>query len=196
MEFRTDPIFEALRSPLGLVDDPERRQILERYVEAARLPLERAVFDVLAALTQSVEEQVGTHYRVRLSYRTGALELEVEQKEAPEPYTLAEAEWAAADGETEKVTIRIPAELKELVAEAASGAGLSVNSWFIRVLVGALRGAVYGTAGPGRVQAHRERHELRDQLREAREREREMREREREERRGRGQRLSGWIGGE
>ena len=196
MEFRTDPIFEALRSPLGLVDDPERRQILERYVEAARLPLERAVFDVLAALTQSVEEQVGAHYRVRLSYRTGALELDVEQKEAPEPYTLAEAEWASTDGETEKVTIRIPAELKELVAEAASGAGLSVNSWFIRVLVGALRGAVYGTAGAGRAQPRQERHELRDQLREARERERELREREREERRGRGQRLSGWIGGE
>ena len=51
IEFKTESVFEALKSPLGLVEDPERRQAFERYVEAARYPLERAVFDLLSSST-------------------------------------------------------------------------------------------------------------------------------------------------
>lgn len=181
MEFRIEPVFAALKSPLSLVDDPDRREALERYVEAARLPLERAMFDLLAGLAEAIDQQVAERYRVRLSYRTGALALEVEQQEAPPGLTLAEAEWSSADGEMEKVTIRIPAELKELVTRAAAGAGVSVNSWFIRVLIGAVRGAVRGVDEGEHGRRHREREE---------------RHREREERQGRGARLSGWIGNE
>ena len=167
-EFRTETIFDALKSPLALIDDPERRAGLERYVEAARLPLERAVFDLLSGLTQAVDEQVADRYRVRLAYRPGALDLEVDRKEPREPTTLAETEWSLGDGETEKVTIRIPAELKEMVTQSAALAGISVNSWAIRAMAAAVHNALRG-GEPGRGStppAHR----------------------------GKGARLTGWIG--
>lgn len=169
MEFRTEPVFEALKAPLALVDDPERRQALERYVEAARVPLERAVFDLLAGFTDAVNGRVAGQYRLRLAYRAGALELEIDEPSPAERLTAVEAEWTTADGEMEKVTIRIPAELKELVTQAAGAAGTSVNSWFIRVLAGALRSSLRGGPPPPPPP---------------------------DERRGRGARLSGWIGNE
>jgi predicted HicB family RNase H-like nuclease len=199
MEIRTDPVFEALRGPLGLVDDEARRQALERYVEAARLPLERATFDLLAGVTGEIDERVSPAYRVRLLYRSGAFDVEVEEQAARESSAPPpDAEWAGADGEMEKITIRIPSGLKEAVAQAAAEAGVSVNSWFIRTLVAALRGGLpreerrierrIEQFGPDPERDH-------ERDREERDRDREHRRREREERRGRGSRLSGWIGG-
>lgn len=146
MEFRTDAVFEALQQPLALVDDAERRQAFERYVEAARFPLERAVFDLLSTLVAAVDSAVQEHYRVRLTYRGGALELQTEPipgggetpSPPPEPPVT---EWTFGDGEMEKITIRIPGELKDLVTQAASGAGLSANSWFVRALSRSLGGS-------------------------------------------------------
>jgi hypothetical protein len=140
MEFKTDAVFEALKSPLNLVEDQEKRQAFERYVEAARYPLERAVFDLLSALVSAVDGQVQERYRLRLSYQPGALLLDVEPVPQPEGATTEMPEWtSASDGETEKITIRIPAELKDLATQAASSAGLSANSWFVRALARSLR---------------------------------------------------------
>ena len=146
MEFRTEAVFDALKSPLSLVEDAEKRQAFERYVEAARFPLERAVFDLLSELVAAVDARVSAHYSLRLAYQPGALQLHVEEKpqvqrEHGEP---DESEWATIDGDTEKITIRIPAELKDLATQAAANAGVSANSWFIRVLARSLR----GTEGP------------------------------------------------
>jgi hypothetical protein len=140
MEFKTDAVFEALKSPLNLVEDQEKRQAFERYVEAARYPLERAVFDLLSALVSAVDGQVRERYRLRLSYQPGALLLDVEPVPQPEGAPADVPEWtSASDGETEKITIRIPAELKDLATQAASSAGLSANSWFVRALARSLR---------------------------------------------------------
>jgi hypothetical protein len=121
------------------VEDQEKRQAFERYVEAARYPLERAVFDLLSELVAAVDTQVHDRYRLRLSYRPGALLLDVDPVSQPEtPRDVPE--WTSAgDGETEKITIRIPAELKDLATQAASSAGLSANSWFVRALARSLR---------------------------------------------------------
>jgi hypothetical protein len=150
----TDAVFEALKNPLALVEDEERRRAFERYVEAARFPLERAVFDLLSALVQAVDADVREHYRVRLAYHPGALELETErvaspsgtgqaapsaEQATPRPQATG-TEWTIGDGETEKVTIRLPAELKDLATYAASSAGLSANSWFVRALSRSLGG--------------------------------------------------------
>jgi len=140
IEFKTDPVFDALRSPLGLVEDAEKRESFERYVEAARYPLERAVFDLLSQLVTAVDEQVSDRYRMRLSYRPGALELDVEPVQAAEEETAADwPDFSAADGETEKITIRLPGELKDLATQAASAAGVSANSWFVRAMARSLR---------------------------------------------------------
>ncbi len=165
-EFTTEPIFEALQSPLGVLDSPERRQQLEGYVEAARLPLDRSVFDLLSRLAEAVNAEVSTHYQVALGYRPGVLELEVRATEPSEP---AGEVWSLAEGEVEKITLRIPAELKDLATEAAAKAGLSVNAWFVRVLARALRSA---EAPEPPADARRRRHERP------------------------GQKLTGWVGPE
>lgn len=141
MEFRTDQVFDALKSPLALVEDAEKRQAFERYVEAARYPLERAVFDLLSELVAAVDSAVAERYRLRLAYRPGALTLDVDPVQgSPEGGTGGEMPgWTGGDGETEKITIRIPAELKDLATQAASAAGLSANSWFVRALARSLR---------------------------------------------------------
>jgi predicted HicB family RNase H-like nuclease len=136
-EFTTDSIFDALKSPLGIIDDAGRRKQIEDYIDAARLPLEQAITDLLARYTEDVDGAVSGHYEVRLNYRPGALSVDVRPREAGE---TAEETWSMADGEVEKVTLRIPAELKDRVTEAAASAGLSVNSWFVRVLSRAVRG--------------------------------------------------------
>ena len=50
------------------------------------------------------------------------------------------------EGDMEKITLRIPAELKELATEAAGKASLSTNSWYVRMLARALRGAAQAAA--------------------------------------------------
>lgn len=136
MEFTTETIFEALKSTLGVIDNEERRRQIEAYLDAARIPLERAVFDLLSQLAETANREVGTHYEVSLNYRSGVLDLHVRAREPSEP---ADEAWSMAEGEVEKITLRIPAELKDLATEAAAKAGLSVNSWFVRMLARALR---------------------------------------------------------
>lgn len=136
MEFTTDAIFESLKTPLGVIDDPERRRQIESYIEAARTHVDRAVFDLLSRFAEEVDGQVRAHYEVSLAYRPGVLDLQVRPREAAES---VEDAWSLAEGEIEKLTLRIPAELKEMAQEAAARAGLSANSWFVRMLARSVR---------------------------------------------------------
>jgi predicted HicB family RNase H-like nuclease len=174
-EFKTDPIFEALKTPLGLVDDPERRRQLEAYIEAARPPLERAVTELLSQVVDVVNTGTGARYEVTLGYRQGALDLDVRAREASE---ASEEPWAFVEGDVEKITLRIPAELKELAIDAANQASLSANSWFVRMLARAVRGS-----------------DAQEQPKERR-RGRRARDGGDWDSTQRGQRLSGWVGPE
>lgn len=167
-DISTDAIFDALKQPLALVEDDDRRRALERYVDAARIPLERAVFDLLSAVVDEINAAIKDRYEARLTYRPGGLSLEVRPTGgAGEP----EIAWSLGEGEVEKITIRIPAELKDLVVQAATRAGTSLNSWFVRTLAQAIRD----------VERHAERTPPQPPP----------------ERPGRqGSRLTGWIGGE
>jgi len=136
-ELRTEALFDALKQPLALIDNDERRRQIETYVEAARVPLERAANDLMSQLVQSIDEQVNEHYRVRLAYRPGGLALEVEERTG----NGEEARWTSLEGDVEKITIRIPAELKDLAMQAAQRGGTSANSWFVKALARALRGS-------------------------------------------------------
>lgn len=167
-EIRTEPVFDALKQPLALVENDDRRRIIETYIEAARLPLERAVFDLMSQVAQAVDERVGSHYRVRLAYRPGGLAVEVDERTG----NGDEAQYSAMEGDVEKITIRIPAELKDLAQQAASKAGTSANTWFIKALARAVRNIDVQTAPPPA--------SWRDERR----------------RHGRGSRLSGWVGGD
>ena len=170
-EIRTEPVFDALKQPLALVESDERRRTIETYIEAARLPLERAVFDLMSQVAQAVDERVGNHYRVRLSYRPGGLAVEVDEKTG----NGEEAQYSALEGDVEKITIRIPAELKDLAQQAASKAGTSANTWFVKALARAVRNIEVQT-GPRPPPPPPRRGGRRGP--------------------GRGSRLSGWVGGE
>ncbi len=135
-EFSTDDIFEALKKPLSVIDNPERQQQIKDYIEAARVNLERSVFDLLSEFAEAINQEVSAHYEVSLNYKPGALDLTVRAREASEP---DEEAWSMADGEVEKITIRVPAELKEMAAEAAKKASISANSWFVRQMARSVR---------------------------------------------------------
>ncbi len=169
-ELRTEPVFDALKQPLGLIESDERRRGIETYIEAARTPLERAVFDLMSQMASSIEEQVGAHYRIRLGYQPGGLSLEVEEKAGGAGEDAQQ--WSAAEGDVEKITIRIPAELKDLAQQAASKAGTSANTWFVKALARAVRNIDVQTAPPPPPRHDHGRGP------------------------GRGSRLSGWVGGE
>jgi hypothetical protein len=171
-EFTFDSIFDALKSPLGVMDNPERRKQIEDYIEAARLPLERATGELCSRLAEAVGGDVAEHYDVTLAYKPDAVALEVRRREQGEREQEA---FSFAEGEVEKITLRVPAELKDLATDAAAKAGLSVNSWFVRVIARAVRGS-NGDEDPGQPPQgpwggrHGGRHQ------------------------GGGRRLSGWIG--
>jgi len=171
-EFRTDAIFDALKSLLRVIDNEERRKQVESYIDAARLPLDRAILDLLSNFAEAVNGQVSAHYHIALNYRDGALELDVRQTG---PGEAADEVWSAAEGEVEKITLRIPGELKELATEAAARAGLSVNSWFVRVLARAVRSSEAPEPPADEPRHGRHGHQGRQ---------------------GPGQRLSGWVGPE
>jgi len=171
VELRTESVFDALKQPLALVESDERRRAIEAYIEAARVPLERAVHDLLSELARTVDARVGDHYRIRLAYSPEGLTVEVDERVQQQG---EETGWATMEGDVEKITIRIPAELKDLATQAAARAGTSANTWFIKALARALRN--FDAETP------RAWHEAR---REAR-----------GERHGRGGRLSGWVGGD
>ncbi len=168
-EFTTDDIFEALKTPLGVIDNPERQQQIKDYIEAARVNVERSVFDLLSEFAEAVNEQVSAHYEVTLNYKPGVLDLNVKRREVNEP---DEEAWSMADGEVEKITIRVPAELKEMAAEAAKKASISANSWFVRQMARSVR--VEDVEPPE--ESRHKRHGRR--------------------RKGRGGKLSGWVGPE
>lgn len=161
-----ETVFTALEGPLALVDNSERRDEFRRYLDAARLHLERSIFDLFSIAVEAVNE-AGANVSVRLQYQTGALHLVVEpiaQEAGNEQDPLS-----AIGDEVEKVTIRLPAELKELISQAASLRGMSINSWYVRELARVVREL-------SRQLQHEERHQ------------------EREERQGRRDRLRGFIG--
>ena len=163
-ELRIEPVFDALKQPLSLIENDERRRAIETYIDAARVPLERAVQDLLSQIVAGIDEKTGDHYRIRLSYRPGGLALEIEEKVQEGD----EARWSGLEGDVDKITIRIPAELKDLAQQAAQRAGTSANTWFVKALARAVRN----------VEIREEPSAWRD------------------ERRGRGNRMSGWVGGD
>lgn len=166
-EFKTDEIFEALKEQLKVIDNPERQQQIKDYIEAARVNVERSVFDLLSQFAEAVNQEVSAHYEVSLNYRPGVLDLSVKARDVAEPDGEV---WSVSDGEVEKITIRVPSELKEMASEAAKKASLSANSWFVRQLSRALRSS--------EIDVHVESQEHRRHGR----------------RKGRGSKLSGWVG--
>ena len=122
------PLLRGLEQPLQLIDNPQRREDLQAYVSAARPQVERAAFDLLSAAIAAVNDG-NRETQAKLEYDITGLHLVVEPlNEGPTP------EASFNDSDPERVTLRLPKELKDLIDSLASRHGMSANNWYVREL--------------------------------------------------------------
>ena len=121
-------LLTGLEQPLQLIDNPQRRQELQAYVQAARPQVERAAFDLVSAAVTAFND-ANRETQAKLEYDMTGLHLVVEPlNEGPTP----EANFS--DSDPERVTLRLPRELKDLIDSVASRHGMSANNWYVREL--------------------------------------------------------------
>ena len=124
----------ALQGPLAFVAEPEKRAVVQGYLDSIDVFLERAVIDLLASLSGAVNASEN-ELTARVEYRPEGpcFVIEVQQQE---PATEQAATFV--EGDLEKITIRVPRDLKSMIDRLASGEGVSANSWYIRELARSL----------------------------------------------------------
>lgn len=163
MKVRVETILEAFDQALDLVEDETQRDRFARVIAASHASVERAVDDLIAEVTSDINEALGDELRVSLSFTGDGLSVDVTRP--PSDDDGEDEALSMRDGEVEKLTLRLPAELKDRATAAAAQAGSSLNSWIVRVLARELAGDRFERRG------------------------------RRRRRRGSGAELRGWIGG-
>ena len=141
-------IVEAPKKALPLVDDPERVRVLEQFIDSTGAVVEAAVRDAFQRLVDEINVQLAPHARVRLVQEGASLAAEVVPlgEERERGWTLR----VDSDG-VSKVLLRMPSSVKEMAADSARKAGMSLNSWTVNILeraLGNLRQAQPGTPEP------------------------------------------------
>ena len=164
MKIRIEAILEAFDGALNLVEDEQQRDRFSRVLSASSASVERAVDDLVAEITTEINEALGDEAHVDLTYGSDGITVDVTHSESTRDEDVDET-LSLSEGEVEKLTLRLPGELKDRATGAAAEAGYSLNQWIVRVLARELSG---------------------DRSR--------RRGRRRERRRGRGSELRGWIG--
>ena len=135
IEIDVAPLLEALAGPLPLIDNGDRRADIARYLASVQVFLERASQELIANLVAEINA-AGGRSELRLEHRGRGFGVVVEPAGAePEPEPTFNTD---ADLDFEKVTIRLPGELKDLISQAANLKGLSQNSWYLRELARAI----------------------------------------------------------
>jgi hypothetical protein len=117
---------------------------------AARLTMLELLSDAAAEITT----RLGTaSVDVRLHGRDAdflVTELATPEEAAPTPPAAPVTPVPADGGELARITLRLPEPVKEQVERAAAGEGVSVNSWLVRAIVGALQyDGLHPGGGPG-----------------------------------------------
>ena len=135
MPFDLRRIALAQNKALVLVEDVERRRILEQFLASAGPLVEAAVRDELQALVQEINAQLAPGARLRLVQEGSEV--------LPDIVSLGEdigkgRPIAIDSGSISKVLVRMPSEVKEMAADAARKAGTSMNSWTVNILARAL----------------------------------------------------------
>jgi HicB family len=165
MRIQVDDVFKAFDGALALIEDERQRDTFQRLLSASRDSVQRAVHDVVRQVVDEVNEVAAGVLELELVYRPDGLELRTSRASLEEPVE-DEVELGFDAEDIDRLTLRLPAELKDIAAAAAEQAGISLNTWLTRLVT---REAV---------------HRTRADVRQARGR-----------RRGPGQSLKGWIGG-
>ena len=135
MSFDLRRIAEAQKKALALVENAERRRILEQFVESSGPLVEAAARDALQELANEINAQLAPGARVRL--------VQEGSRVIPEIVSLGEdlgqGRTLVIDSDAvSKVLVRMPSDVKSLAAEAAQKAGTSLNNWTVNILERAL----------------------------------------------------------
>lgn len=138
-------IADASKKALNLVDDTERRHMLEQFVESTGPLVEAAARDAFQGLLDEINAQLAPHARIRLVQEGTRLAADV--------VTLGEERrggWTLhLDSDTiSKVLVRMPSNVKERATESAQKAGVSLNSWTVDILERALENLRQRQSGP------------------------------------------------
>ena len=138
------PFVDQLRRDLLAAADAggeESRALAERLTA----PLESSVrLALLSALSQAAEEITAelAPGAVDVRLRGSDLGFAVTAPPVPEPAPAAAPAAEAApdveEGETLRITLRLPEQLKARVDEAAGRLGVSVNTWLVRAVATAV----------------------------------------------------------
>lgn len=136
--FRLETAVEA-QLRLG---DPELATLGADLLEVLRPAVKQIMMEVVEMAAQEVNGQlVGHRVDIRLVEGDPELIVTPDDSRIPPPPPLAEGLDEAVDA-LERITLRLPGYLKDLVAQAADEAGDSVNSF----VVDALRSRAYERA--------------------------------------------------
>ena len=135
MRIEVGPVIEAFDSTLQLIQDDAERERFQRVLEASRDSVRTAVHDIVRQAVDEVNEAADGAVRVALNYGADGLDLTVETP-APEESVDDDATLHISfdDSEVERLTLRLPAELKELAAQHADSSGVSLNTWLTRLV--------------------------------------------------------------
>ena len=133
MELTFEKVLEAFDAALELVEDPEQRTRLTRVIQASQASVERATQDLVAGLVEEVNTKLGES-QIELRHTQNGLDISVVAAPTETPDEDSDGPWRYADSEVEKVTLRVPVELKDRASNSAKESGLSLNAWFTRLL--------------------------------------------------------------
>src|SRR2546426_595446 len=98
------PLLESLRQPLDLLDNPERRADVERFLVGSRHHLDHAAFSLLSQLASEMSAS-GSGLSARVELQTDGAHFVVEQEDESE-----DSRQTFFEGDQERVTIRLPRE--------------------------------------------------------------------------------------
>ena len=125
------PYVHALQDDLAaaaaLAGDEAAQEAGRRLAQAIEPALQLRLLDLLGEIALALNGQVPGRIEVRLAGREPELVYVEEEEAAPAPAP-------GDDALTARITLRLPDALKSRIEIAASGEGLSVNSWSIHAL--------------------------------------------------------------
>jgi hypothetical protein len=150
------PYVENLRRELAVAADAggeEARALAERLAAPLESAVRLMLLDALSAAADEITRELAPG-SVELRLRTGEPAFVVTPAPVDEPGDAGAAPPVMPpeddDGETARINLRLPGQLKAGVERAASRDGLSVNAWLVRLTATALN-----TNDPDRRRPHR-----------------------------------------
>jgi hypothetical protein len=131
----------------------EARALAERITAPLDSAVRLTLLNVLSAASDEITRDLAPgSVEVRLRGLDPGFVVTPPPGEPPEPEAATPTASAVPldtdDGTTSRINLRLPAQLKTRVEEAAGREGLSVNAWLVRALTAAVEPADRGRSAP------------------------------------------------